>query len=137
MENDFFEQALVKVKDAFDVAYKKTGEVVNVQRQKFEVTSLNGKIEKDYAELGKIFFEQIKDSEDMPENVSVLVSAISEKKEKISSLNLEIAQTQKKKICPNCKAVMEQNASFCSACGVAFSEQDESVEDAQSEENDG
>ncbi|MBR7071887.1 MAG: hypothetical protein IKI29_07010 [Clostridia bacterium] len=123
MDKDFFDQALLKAKEAFDVARKKTTDVVSIQRQRFEVTSLTAKMEKDYAELGEIFFEQIKDSEDMPENVRLLVEAIQEKIQRISELNLEIAQTKNKKVCPDCQGFSENNARFCSHCGAPFEEE--------------
>lgn len=124
MEKEFFDQALFKAKEAFEIAREKTNKAVSVQRQRLEVVSLNGKLEKDYAELGKIFYEQIEDVEDMPENVRVLVESIVDKTEKIAALNLEIAQTQNKKICPDCQNVMSENALFCSRCGLSFTDEE-------------
>ena len=112
MDKEFFDQALFK-------------EAVSVQRQRIEIVSLNGKLEKDYAELGKIFFQEIEDMENMPENVRQLVESIEEKTEKIAELNLEIAQTQNKKICPSCQNVMNENAQFCSRCGESFEGEEE------------
>lgn len=124
MEKEFFDQALFKAKEAFDIAREKTNKAVSVQRQRLEIISLNGKLEKDYAGLGKIFFEQIEGMEDLPDNVRELVESIVDKTEKIDALNLEIAQTQNKKICPDCQNVMSENALFCSRCGLSFTDEE-------------
>ena len=36
---DFLDNAVVKAKEAFDIAYKKTNEVVNTSKQKFDIAT--------------------------------------------------------------------------------------------------
>ena len=43
---DSLDQAMNKAKDVFDVACKKTGEVVNTQKQKFDVSTLKTNVKK-------------------------------------------------------------------------------------------
>ena len=40
MERDFFDNAFDKAKNAFEVAYKKTGEVLSAEKIKFNISSL-------------------------------------------------------------------------------------------------
>lgn len=40
---DFIDDAVTKAKEAFDVACKKTNEVVTTQKQKFDIASLEAK----------------------------------------------------------------------------------------------
>ncbi len=115
---EFFDNAVNKAKEAFDVARKKTGEVVNTEKQKFDVSSLKSKREKDYSALGKIYFEIIKDSDELDGEVKELVDAVKEKNEKIDALNIEILNAKNKRICPNCGANIDVNSVYCNTCGV-------------------
>lgn len=114
---DFFDDMLNKAKDAIDVASKKTGEVVNTQKQKFDVASLESKRAKDFAVLGEIYYNKIKDGEAADENISELVLSIKEKSEKIDMLKAEINNAKNKRICPKCGASIDQISNYCSACG--------------------
>ena len=73
---DFFDDVVNKAKEAIDVASKKTGEVVNTQKQKFDIASLENKRAKDFAVLGEIYYNKIKDGEAQDENISELVLSI-------------------------------------------------------------
>ncbi len=115
---DFFENAVSKAKDAFDVAYKKTNEVVYVQKQKFDIASIEGKREKEYATLGKLYFEQIKDTEIENPEIKQLVDEIKNKNEKIKVIKDEINSAKNKRICPQCSAAIDNDAAFCSVCGA-------------------
>ena len=114
---DFFDDMLSKAKDAIDVASKKTGEVVNTQKQKFDIASLESKRAKDFAVLGEIYYNKIKDGEALDENISELVLAIKEKSDKIDALKAEINSAKNKRICPKCGAAIDQISNYCNACG--------------------
>ena len=114
---DFFDDMLSKAKDAIDVASKKTGEVVNTQKQKFDIASLESKRAKDFAVLGEIYYNKIKDGEALDENISELVLAIKEKSDKIDALRAEINSAKNKRICPKCGAAIDQTSNYCNACG--------------------
>ena len=43
---DFLDNAVNTAREAFDIAYKKTGELVNSQKQKFDIASLENKRKK-------------------------------------------------------------------------------------------
>ena len=128
---DFFDDVVNKAKEAIDVASKKTGEVVNTQKQKFDVASLESKREKDFAVLGEIYYNKIKDGEAQDENISELVLSIKEKSEKIEKLKAEVNSAKNKRICPKCGAAIEQTSNYCNACGEKLfydSEEDKTEE---------
>lgn len=114
----FLDDAINKTKEVFDVACKKTDEVVTTQKQKFSVASLESKREKDFADLGRIYFELVKDSTDLTDEARNLVDAISEKNEEIARLNKDIQNTKNKRICPNCNANIDANSVYCNNCGT-------------------
>lgn len=114
----FIDDAISKTKEVFDVACKKTDEVVTTQKQKFSIASLESKREKDFADLGRIYFELAKNSNDLTDEARNLVDAISEKNEEIARLNQDIQNTKNKRICPNCNANIDVNSVYCNNCGA-------------------
>ena len=68
------DQAMNKAKEVFDVACKKTGEVVNTQKQKFDVSSLENKRAKDFEKLGSLYFDLIKNEKIENEIIAELVA---------------------------------------------------------------
>lgn len=128
---DFFDDVVNKAKEAIDVASKKTGEVVNTQKQKFDIASLENKRAKDFAVLGEIYYNKIKDGEAQDENISELVLSIKEKSEKIEKLKAEVNSAKNKRICPKCGAAIDQTSNYCNACGEKLfydSEEDKAEE---------
>lgn len=115
---DFLDNAVSKAKDAFDIAYKKTNTVVNTQIQKFDVASIENKRAKDFEKLGKIYFELLKNTDIEDNDTKAVFDAIIEKNEKIDELKKKINSTKNKRICPECSAIIDDNAVFCSSCGV-------------------
>ncbi len=114
----FIDDAINKTKEVFDVACKKTDEVVTTQKQKFSIASLESKREKDFADLGRIYFELVKNSTDLTDEARNLVDAISEKNAEIARLNQDIQNTKNKRICPNCNANIDMNSVYCNNCGA-------------------
>lgn len=114
----FIDDAISKTKEVFDVACKKTDEVVTTQKQKFSIASLESKREKDFADLGRIYFELAKNSNDLTDEARNLVDAISEKNEEIARLSQDIQNTKNKRICPNCNANIDVNSVYCNNCGA-------------------
>lgn len=113
----FLDNAISKTKEVFDVACKKTDEVVTIEKQKFNIASLKSKREKDYADLGKIYYELVKDSTDLSDDARNLVDAISEKNEEIARLNEDIQSIKNKRVCPKCNANIDMNSTYCNNCG--------------------
>ncbi len=117
---EFFEDALNKAKGAFDVAYKKTSEVVSVQRQKFDVASMNSKLSKEYELLGKLVIDAVENGTDIPEGAKIKTKEIRAREAEIEAAKDEILKAQGKKFCVNCGAANVREAHFCYACGESF-----------------
>lgn len=118
----FFEDALNKTREALDVAYKKTEEVVTAEKQKLDISAIKSKREKDYAALGKIYYEAIKSQEDLSDEIKFLVEAIAEKNAEIIRLNREVQNAKNKRICPNCGANIDISSVYCNSCGAKLEE---------------
>ena len=115
---DFLDNAIDKAREIFDVASKKTTEVVTTQKQKFDISSIENKRSKDFQKLGEIYYEQIKDTQIENEEIKILVEEIAIKNQKIDELNEEINNAKNKRICPVCSASIDKNSVFCSFCGA-------------------
>lgn len=115
---DFLDTAVNKAKEVFDVACKKTGEVVATSKQKIDVVTIENKLSKDFEALGKIYFNMIKDEKNENFEVESLVLEIKEKQEKIETLKEEINNAKNKRSCPVCKATIDKNSLYCNICGA-------------------
>ena len=114
---DFFDEALNKAKEAFDIARNKTTEVVHTGKQRLDIASIENKRSKDYETLGRIYFNSIKDSEIEDDEIRALVEDIKLKTQKITELREEINAAQNKRTCPNCGALVENISLYCNICG--------------------
>lgn len=114
---DFLNNAVNTAREAFDIAYKKTGELVDSQKQKFDIASLENKRNKSFEALGKLYFEFVKDENIENDEIKALVEEIKEKNEKIEKLKEEMNSIKNKVVCENCSALNDETALFCSTCG--------------------
>lgn len=76
MDREFFDSAVDKAKNLFDAACHKTDEVIAVEKLKIKQASCKNKISKDYKMLGKLYFENFKDNENIPEDFKQLIKDI-------------------------------------------------------------
>ena len=113
----FFEEAVVKAKDLYDVAAKKTGEVVSVQKLKLKATQVNSQLSKDFETLGRFYYEAVKESEEEIKDFAEIIGAIDSKFDELDKIECEINETKRTKICSNCGAKCAETASFCENCG--------------------
>ena len=133
---DFIDDTVKKAKEAIDIACKKTNEVDNLQKQKFDAAALENKKSKDFALLGEIYFNRIKDGEIDDENIANLVAEIKEKDEKIAALRAEINAAKRKMNCPACGSVIDKTSNYCNVCGAKLvfeSDVDEQTEEENKE----
>ncbi len=114
---DFLDDAVVKVKDFFDVACKKTDEIVTTGKQKFDVASIEGKRAKIYEALGKLYYNELKDMEIEDKKTKALFDEIKEMTEKIDGLRENINSTKNKRSCPSCGAAVDKLSVYCNICG--------------------
>lgn len=87
---DFFDETIDKVKEVAEVVGKKTNEVVSVQKLKFNISSLENKISKDYEVLGKLYYEAIANGESASEDAMEIVGSIEGKTARIEEIKKEI-----------------------------------------------
>ena len=117
---DAFDKTVQKAKSAFDIAVTKTGEFVNIGKLKLSVANFNNKLEKAYAELGKVQFKYLKDTNIEDEEASAAVIEIKHIRNEIKQLLEEIDKAEGKITCPKCGSKAPAKSTFCNKCGEQF-----------------
>ncbi len=125
---DFFDNALNKTREAFEITKKKTTEVYNVQKLKYNILTLENNRNKDLQRLGFIFYKQLKNTQIDDENIAALVDSIASKNQEIKAIKEQINSLKNNESCPSCGAEVDENSIFCSICGEKVKENGDDVE---------
>ena len=120
----FLDDAINKTKEVFDVACKMTEDAVNTGKQKLDIAGLENKLSKDYEKLGVLYYDILKDSEEVEGEALELKNAIAEKLEKIEKIKKELNDAKNKRVCPTCGVTIDKGAVFCSSCGAKLEFED-------------
>ena len=113
-----FNDIIEKAKELAQTAGEKSQEFYQVSKLKLEISELKMKREKNFASIGKQFYEAKKADEQQPdfeaiiEEIDLLNADIEEKKDLISS----IKQTVR---CESCGADIASDDPFCPKCGTS------------------
>lgn len=99
---------------------QKAKEVSEIAKLKMDIHSKEDFVEKQYAILGKAYYEENKDnaSEKDVEQFHVITEAI----EEIYRMKQQVLDIQGVVQCPNCGKKVPEDNSFCNACGARLDE---------------
>ncbi len=117
---EFFETAVNKARDVLDAAYKKTEEVVSVQKQKYDIASMKSKLNKDFEAFGRACLEFVSNDGEVTSEAKFLASEILRKQDEIAVAQAELDKTRGKKLCEKCGFPNISEAHYCAACGNSF-----------------
>lgn len=112
-----FEDAVVKAKGAFDIAAKKTNEVVSIQKLKIKVSQVNSDMQKDFETLGRLYYDAVKTSDEEITEYKEIIESIDSKIAEIAEIEKEIDAQKNSKTCEKCGNKNPDTAAFCSNCG--------------------
>lgn len=130
---------LEKMNQAANDLGKKTQDFASDTKMKadnaIQISKLNGKIndkkrenENLKAQIGNTYFDMVSSGDaTKQEKIDALVSKIQDNLGEINNLNSQIGEIKIKengggKLCPECGAVIAENAKFCTKCGHKFEE---------------
>ena len=116
----FFDEMKESLVSAGKDVSQKAKEVSGIARLKLDIKSKEDYVEKQYAILGRMYYEQHKDEEAAEEAEQFKV--IKEALEDIEHMKAEVLNLQGAAECPNCGERMPQGAAFCSKCGTKMEE---------------
>lgn len=118
--DEFVDEFVFMAKNAAGVASKKTNEVVETSKTRYQMKQVEWEIEKAYAKLGAIVYESKKNDDNFDEVIQLAVSEIDELKERYNGLNDRLRVYRNVVKCPGCAYENEVTDSFCSRCGSAL-----------------
>lgn len=114
---DLFDDFMIKAKSVAGSASKKTGEVVDISKVRYQVKQTQWDLEKTYAKLGALVYESKKSDESFEEVIDLAISEIDALQEKLEELALRLREHKKVSRCPDCGKENDQSFAFCSRCG--------------------
>lgn len=99
---------------------------------KMDIRNKENFLEKQYALLGKAFYEAHKE-EEVEESVYFL--SIKEVQEELARLKADLLAAQGAVECPDCGVKVSQDAAFCPSCGAALKQNAESTQATEDTES--
>ncbi len=127
-------------KNLVDIAGKKTDNVVEVSKLKYQCVQMSAELKSLYEKLGNAVYTMVKSDFSNKELMDSLIEEIDSLKERIDQVNQEIAKRKNIRVCPACGSRNEKDACYCNKCGnkldaSAPQEEEEPVEEPSAEEN--
>lgn len=134
---DFFGKIGETITETGKDVTQKVTDLTEITKLKMEIRSKEDFVRRQYAEIGKQYYEEHKDDAD-PLYEEVLL--ITETLQKIEELRSGIAERKGKKLCPVCSAPNDADALYCNKCGnkceFVYAEDEEGLDTVEdTEEN--
>lgn len=101
---------------------KKTSESVNTLKLNYSIKEVENSIDGILKDLGKMIYDEYKNGAEFTGIYLDNCEKIDEYYEEIEILKTKIAETNNKRLCPNCGKYNEADSNFCSDCGHVFGE---------------
>jgi len=117
-----------KARELGDIAKevtRKSGDLLEVTKLKYEMSRLEKEMENNLAGLGTVVYQKFKGVGDMDDEIDRLCQSTTRLEEEISALELQIQKLQPKTLtCQQCKVDLPQGGKFCSFCGSVVPAED-------------
>lgn len=88
--SDFFNELGKKLTETADLVGKKTGDILETEKYKSQIRSLERSNERDFIDIGKMIYEKFQENEIPDMDCIELCEAIEKRKESIEDLKGEI-----------------------------------------------
>lgn len=130
---EFFNDLGKKFSHAARTVQERTREGVESTRLSADLRAARGELERQFAELGRAYYESVTGETPVPDE---LVARVRATLEQIEALTAQRERARQQTRCPSCGAVQSGEARFCSNCGRPMPEKapDPAEEPAASDE---
>lgn len=115
---DFFEDLGKKITETAEAVGKKTEEVVEIQKLKNQVRTLERNNERDYMDLGKMIFEKFQNEEVIAPEYTDFCEDIATRVETIIECNKKINELKGTLVCTQCGYTVNDDMQYCPKCGA-------------------
>lgn len=113
-----FENITKKVTETARAAAKKSGEIVEITKLSMSIGVEEDKIEKAYAEIGKVVFSAYNEGKEVGDTFKELCEKIKSYEDNIKDIKQKILELKNVKVCPGCAAELEVEIAYCPKCGT-------------------
>ena len=115
---EFFEDLGKFITETAGNVGKKTEEVMEVQKLKSQIRSLERSNQGDLTDLGKIIYERFRKEEAVDGELEVICEVIRKRRMIIAAFEKKLADMKGVKECENCQELIEKDMKFCPHCGA-------------------
>ena len=120
MMSNVLDDIITSAKNLVDIASKKTDNVVELSKLKYQCVQLTSELKSLYEKLGNAVYTMVKSDFNNKELMDSLIEEIDSLKAKIDELNYQIAERRNIRICPACGSRNDKDACYCNKCGNKF-----------------
>lgn len=114
----FFENIGKKIGETAQAAAKKSGDLVEVTKLNMSINSEEDKMEKLYAQLGKLVYSDFNEGIGLDARYMEICNTVMTHEQNIAAIRQKIQEIKNIKLCSNCGAELERNVAFCPSCGA-------------------
>ena len=129
------EELRERAKDFADAAGKKTNELYELSKYKYESVRISSELKKLYEKLGVTVYKLVRSGSTDNTEIDGITAQIDDAKRRLFQVKAIMAEMQNKKLC-KCGALNPKDAYFCSKCGTKLvdCECDDELEEETEEE---
>jgi len=117
-----------KAKELGDMARevtRKSGELLEVTKMKFELAKMEKEMENNLAGLGTLTYQKYRGSIEVEAEIERLLQSTAKLEDDMKSIQQQIEKLQPKPlVCPKCNFELPDGGKFCCFCGSKVSEED-------------
>ena len=131
---DFLEDLGKKIGETAETFTNKAGEVVEVQRIRNQIRTMERSNERDFRDIGRMIYDKYKEGEVIDTEMVCICEEIEKREEAAEEMEKMIADVKGAVICQNCQKPLGKGMSFCPYCGEKVEAAEEECEECESTE---
>lgn len=129
MSDDFLNSLKQTITETAGAVGKKTEDLLEIQKLKNRIRSVQKHMEQEYQRLGVIICQRFADGEVLDEELAKICDEIMELRKQSAAFREELVSRKGQNICPSCGTSNPQSAVFCMQCGAMMPVREEEPEE--------
>lgn len=120
----FWDDLQKTISEATDFTVQKTTELSDRAKLKYNIHTTEKKLDRIYAEIGRLHFDARKNGTDHESEIATLVMQADKLITDLANMKAEVASLKKTNVCPVCSAEISKECTFCPVCGEKLCDDD-------------